>query len=146
MIEMINAKARYFISASLAVVLTVLSLYYASQWEQDIDCEKDILERIWRLEERMWCSKEQIRHMEDRIWSIDERIQCIEGKYNQSAYDKPVYNQKGCSQEQAYSHEDNHCKHEISASQEDESSYQDRNQDYNKNYDSNNDQSSNKTR
>ncbi len=43
---MINIKAKYFISASLAVILTVLSLYYAFQWQQGMEWEKSILERM----------------------------------------------------------------------------------------------------
>ncbi len=135
MIEIISIKAKYFISASLAVVLTTLSLYYAFQWQQGTEWEKSILERMWGLEERMRCSEERTRYSEERIWNINKRIQCIEGEYNQS-----TYNQKGCSQEQTYGHEPsnleqshdykaNNPEHEISASQEDKSSYQDKNED-----------------
>ncbi len=126
-----NVKVRYFISASLAVVFTTLSLYYAFQWQQGMEWEKSILERMWGLEERMRCFEERTRYSEERIWNINKRIQCIEGEYSQAAYNESIYNQKGCSQEQSRDCKTNNPKHEISASQEDkdESSYQDKNED-----------------
>ncbi len=114
MIEIISIKIKYFISTSLAIALTTLSLYYAFQWNRNIDLENDMQERILNIKSRLLSKANQIRCVGKHLSDINEQLCYIKGRYNHNVYNQtqPLCNQETCVQEAEEEEEEENQAHD----------------------------------